>query len=228
MYKEQPATNTRFSIGQLQPRSPLLRLLRLYNLGILAIIKSISPALGILPHPRRLYTLFCIVARYRMCKSAMTDQYNIPLWTISDKTSQHVGSLHHNFRLDAKAANVAIPVGEQMHNTIFIHQIAKHVLDVFDFGTSVHVFVAGLLGQWHEQDLHASVDRRLETNLAGLDRAFHWAGKKQIDIIVVGKVLAQFAALGFAFFGEQGVADSFTVPGAVVKALGVTDEVECG
>lgn len=35
---------------------------------------------------------------------------------------------------------------------------------------------------------------------------------KEINLVVVGKVLAQFGTLLFAFFGEERIADAFAVP----------------
>lgn len=52
-------------------------------------------------------------------------------------------------------------------------------------------------------------------------------GHEHINLVVVGKVFAEFGTLGFAFLGEERVVDGFAVPGGVVEAFGVTHEVEC-
>jgi len=83
-----------------------------------------------------------------------------------------------------------------------------------------------LLSQGHKHNFQTPGYHGCETELTSLDGAFHGARHEEIYFIVVGEVFADVCALGFAVGGEEGVADAFAVPGCVVKAFAVADEVE--
>lgn len=110
-----------FPRRNLQTRPPLLTLLGLNNLRPRPIIKSISPTLRILPHPRRLLPLSRKIARNRMSKSSMRNQHYILFLSIPNKQSQHLSSFHHYLRVGVEASAIGVPVGEDVCDAVFVY-----------------------------------------------------------------------------------------------------------